>query len=109
MTLAAGTLRHSVTLQRPVVVSSPYGERETSWQDVATVRADFHPLSAREFVAAQQLQAQVSARVVIRYRDDVDATMRLVHNGKPYDIAGVLPDPVSGREYLTLPVTAVTP
>lgn len=109
MSLPAGQLRNRVTLQKPETIVSGYGERTRSWADVCTVWADFHPLSVREFIAQSGPQSRVSARVVIRYRDDVDATMRLVHRGKTYNIAGVLPDPDSGREYLTLPVSEVTP
>lgn len=107
--IPAGQLRHRITLQKPQAIVSPYGERTVSWVDVETVWADFHPLSVREFLAQSGTQSQVSARVVIRYRDDVDATMRIAYRDKVYDIAGVLPDPDSGREYLTLPVSEVTP
>ena len=56
-------------------------------------------------VAAQAAQSQVTARVVIRHREGIDATMRVMHRGLAHDIQGVLADPVSGREYLTLPVS----
>ena len=107
--IPAGQLRHRVTLQKRQAIVSPYGERTTSWADVATCWADFHPLSVREFLSQSGTQSQVTARVVIRYRDDVDPTMRLAYRGKVYNIAGVLPDPDSGCEYLTLPVAEVTP
>jgi SPP1 family predicted phage head-tail adaptor len=44
----------------------------------------------------------VRGRIVIRYRPDVDATMRVVHRGRWYQIHGILEDRVSGIEYLTL-------
>lgn len=31
--------------------------------------------------------------------------MRITHRGKVYNIAGVLPDNMSGLEYITLPVS----
>lgn len=108
MGILAGRLRQRVTLRKPEAVKSPYGEVTTAWVDVATCWADFVPLSVREFIGQSRVESQVSARVTIRYRDDVDATMRLVYAGKTYDIAGVLADPDSGREYLTLPVAEVT-
>jgi SPP1 family predicted phage head-tail adaptor len=48
---------------------------------------------------------KVVARITIRYRENINATMRVVHKGKAYNIEGVLPDPDSGMEYLTLPVS----
>ena len=101
-----GKLRHRITLQRPGLSQDPQtGEMIPGWQDVATVWASIEPLSAREFIAAQAGQSEVSARVVIRHRDDVDATMRALYRGKLYNIHGVLADPKSGLEYLTLPVS----
>ena len=73
------------------------------WQDVATVWASIEPLSAREFIAAQAVQSDVSVRVSVRYRPGITAAMRLLHDGKTYNITGVLADKDSGREYLTLP------
>ena len=100
-----GKLRHRITLQRPGLSQDPAsGEMLPGWQDVAAVWASIEPLSAREFIAAQAGQSEVTARIVIRHRD-VDATMRALHRGKVYNIHGVLADPKSGLEYLTLPVS----
>lgn len=114
MTLAAGRLRHRITLQRYVeeidtdgeVVQDPVsGSVSHVWQDVATVWGAIEPLSAREFIASQAVQSQVTGKLIIRYRADVDATCRALHNGKIYQIHGVLADKDSGLEYLTLPVS----
>ena len=97
---------HRITLQRKEQAQNPLtGALTTTWATVATVWAAVEPLSAREFIAAQAGQSEVSARVVIRHRDDVDATMRALHRGKVYNIHGELADPKSGLEYLTLPVS----
>lgn len=104
--MQAGKLRHRVTIQQRSQTQDPNtGEIVTAWVDVATVWAAVEPLSAREFIAAQAGQSQITARATIRYTDAVDATMRLLHNGAAYNIEGVLPDPKSGRHYLTLPLS----
>lgn len=105
MTLAAGRLRHRVQIQQQTTMLTSFGEQETVWTMVAEVWAAIEPVSAREFVAASQLQSQVSARIVIRYRDDVRASMRVLHKSKIYVVEGVLSDKDSGIEYLTLPVS----
>jgi SPP1 family predicted phage head-tail adaptor len=103
VTMAAGNLRHQVQLQAPVIVQDPdTGEMETTWETIAEPWAEVIPMSAREFVAAAAEQSEVRGRIVIRYRPDVDATMRVVHRGRWYQIHGVLEDKVSGIEYLTL-------
>lgn len=69
------------------------------------VYAQIVPSSAREFIAANAQQSEVRGRIVIRSRSDIDATMRIIHRGMAYQILGVLPDPVNGLEYMTLPVS----
>lgn len=102
--MQAGKLRHRVTIQEPVKVQNhETGSVNNSWRDVATVWAEVSPLSAREFVAAQASQGEVTTRIVIRYRAGVTRKHRILFRGGIYNIEGVLPDPKSGREYLTLP------
>lgn len=120
MTLAAGRLRHRVLIERYVlavdsngdVIQDPdTGETTGAWQTLAEVWGAIEPLSAREFLAAQATQSQVTARIVIRHRSDLGASMRLVHmvngaRGALYNPAGFLADKDSGLEYLTIPVSA---
>ena len=102
--LKAGNLRHSVTLQRKQQTQNPQtGALLTAWVTEAIVWAAVEPLSAREFVAAQAVQSNVSVRITVRYRPGITSAMRLLHDGKVYGITGVLADKDSGREYLTLP------
>nr|WP_124428928.1 phage head closure protein [Pseudomonas sp. R2-37-08W] len=102
--MRAGDLRHRVELQRPVFSQDPVtGEMTPAWVGVAGIYAAIESLSARDFLAAAAGQSKVSARIVIRYRAGVDPTMRIVHRDKIYNIEGVLADPKSGLDYLTLP------
>lgn len=117
--MRAGTLRHTVRIESydyvrdesgEVIQDPVTGETSQQWVEVATVPAAFEPLSAREFIAAQAGQSKVSVRIVIRYRDGLNAAMRLVHvrQGLPdviYNPAGFLADKTSGREYLTIPAS----
>ncbi len=108
-TLFSGVLRHRIAIQEQLEdQDSDTGEITHMWSTVSgmeSVPAEIVPLSAREFIAAQATQSEIVARIVIRYREGIDATMRAVHNGAVYNIRGVLPDAKSGREYLTLPVS----
>ena len=107
MALSAGRLRHRVRIERPDYVQDLItGEMVKGWVLVAdNVPAAIEPLSAREFIQSQALQSSVTARIVIRRRADIDATMRILHRDMVYNIHGVLADPVSGLEYQTLPVS----
>ncbi|WP_097570884.1 phage head closure protein [Escherichia coli] len=102
--MQAGKLRHQVIIQEPVKIQNPEtGAVNNTWRDVATVWAEVSPLSAREFIAAQASQGEISTRITIRYRSGVTRKHRILFRGAVYNIEGVLPDPKSGREYLTLP------
>lgn len=104
MTIAAGKLRHRITIEAKVTGRDPgTGAPITTWQTWADMWAEVAPLSAREFIAAQAGQSEVTARITIRYRQGLLATMRIVHRGQIYNIAGMLPDNVSGLEYITIP------
>lgn len=101
-------LRHRVVIQKPVETqSSVDGSMAVSWVDVATVWAAIEPLSTRELIAAQAENSLVSAKIIMRYRNDFDHACRLyhAHSGKYYNIHGLLEDKDSGLEYLTLPVS----
>ena len=103
----AGQLRHRVTIEsRQETQDQNTGEITSTWRKFVDVWASVEPLSAREFIAAQATQSQVSARIVIRFLDGVTAKMRIRHGSTVYNIAGVLADKESGRDYLTLPVSA---
>lgn len=117
MSIEAGRLRHRVRIEQLTYLLDSHGdqyqdpetgESRPEWVEVATVWAAIEPLSAREFIAAQTTQSQITARIVIRYRDGLDASMRLVHvrTGRPdtiYNPHGFLADIESGLEYLTVP------
>lgn len=105
MALSAGRLRHRIRIEKPVYEQDPVtGEMVKGWSLVADkVPAAIEPLSVREFIAARSYQSEVTARIVIRRRAEIDATMRILHRDRVYNIRGVLSDPDSGLEYLTLP------
>jgi SPP1 family predicted phage head-tail adaptor len=104
--MRAGKLRHRIQIQAPGQSQDPVtGEMVSSWVDFAAVFASVEPLSAREFIAAQANQSEITARITLRYRSDLLPTMRILHRGKVYAIQGLLPDAKSGLEYLTIPVS----
>lgn len=102
--LNAGRLRHRLRLEQPVTVQDATGTLTTTWQEVKTIHAAIEPLSVKDYLVAQQIKSKITARIVIRFDPAINPTMRLVCpvTGTVYQIHGALPDPVSGREYLTL-------
>ena len=105
MSIKAGKLRHRITIQAKGMTQDPVtGEMVEGWSDLVSVWASVEPLSTREFIAASAGQSEITARIVVRYRDGLDSTMRAIHRGKVYEFAGPpLADKDSGLEYLTIP------
>ena len=104
--MKAGDLRNRVIFEKKVVTYHPVTNEElVSWVEFATVWAAIKDLSVREFISAQSTQSEVTCRIVTRYRDGFDASMRARDGDKVYNLHGVLRDPVSGMEYLTFPAS----
>lgn len=103
MTLAAGRLRHRVRLESPTATQDgETGAPVMGWADEGDVWAAIEPVSVKDFIAADQRQANVTVRIVLRPVAGLDETWRVIHGARVYQIVGVLPDAESGLEYLTL-------
>lgn len=103
----AGQYRHRVDIQDWVEVRDPEtGGFTEAWVTVfANVPARIAPASGREFLAAAAIQSEIIARIVIRQRPGLNAKQRILHNGDIYNVHAWLPDPESGRDYVSAPVS----
>lgn len=101
--IIAYKLRHRVNIQSlEHQIDSDTGSRVDEWITfVAGEPASIAPLSGKEFIAAQSIQAGISTRITIRKRDGILPSMRIVHNDTIYNILAVLPDPTLER-HITL-------
>lgn len=99
-------LRHRVSIQRKVETQDPStGAVSVTWQLYADRWAEYVASSVREFIAASAVQSEVKGRFTVRHDDGITPDMRVIHRGKAYAILGVMPDPDSGLEYMTLAVS----
>lgn len=107
--MRAGDLRHRLKIYRQTSTRTPTGAvRVGQWEHILTLWGQFTPLSVKDIIAGQAQETQITARAKIRYRTDIDGTMRVGYDGRLYDIVGEpLADNASGREYLTLMLRGV--
>lgn len=87
----AGILDSRVTLLvRTASQEGRFGTQVTSWTPLATVWAQVTPMlpSRAERVADGIEIARQPIRVRMRWRDDIDTTMAIEHDGKRYRIVG---------------------
>lgn len=96
--ILASQLRHRVSLESMTLTRDAWGGVIETWETVASqLPAAIVPLHGRELLAAQALQAGVTAKIIIRYRADVVPTMRIIHGTKIYAIKSVIQDPTLSR------------
>ncbi|WP_392552920.1 phage head closure protein [Orbus wheelerorum] len=105
--MKSGKLRHRITIQKKISSKTGTGSIKVKWEDVCKVWASVEPSSVKEFLTAQSIKSEVTAKIIIRYNKNIviDSTMRILYRDKIYNIAGVLADLNSGLDYLTLPVS----
>lgn len=106
--MRAGRLRHRILIQEPVQIQDPEsGEMINGWRDRwDRVPAEFEFVNSRELLAAQAVQSEVTAKITIRYRDGVTASMRGIHRGRVWNFTSPMTDNDSGLDYLVIPVSA---
>jgi len=83
-------LRNRVTIQQNQPTINAFGEETEEWVDFATVWASVEPLKGREFFAAQKENAETTVRIIIRYRSEFTADMRIKFGNKVYEINAII-------------------
>lgn len=89
MIMGAGALRHFVELQKPTASQDDFGEELQSWSGYAKVWASIEPLKGRELFAAQQISAETTIRVRLRYVADVASGHRVVYGTRILEINSI--------------------
>lgn len=84
--IEAGRLIHRVTLQRANETQGAHGQPVSTWVDFASrVAAEVSELSGRELWNAQQIQADLTMRILLRWLDGVKSKMRVIWHDKEGD------------------------
>lgn len=87
-----------MTIQEKSVAQNTTGEEVITWADVATVWAAVEPLRGSEFAELERAGAQVTTRIVMRYRSGILPEMRVVFGTHVYDVRSVVHVEERGRE-----------
>ncbi len=88
--MRAGELRSRLVVESPQRISDGAGGAVTSWLETATIWANVAPTSASEQRSAEQRAEKVTHRITLRYRNDINATMRFVGNGRIFNIEAII-------------------
>lgn len=93
-----GPLRRRITLQRNYPTQAADGSRVDDFRTVATVWGDLKELRGSEYLAAREAHSETTAKILIRYRDDIRPEWRAVHAGRIFDVQHVVD--MAGRHRL---------
>lgn len=101
--LLVNRLNKRVTILRPPGPEDvdDAGQPIDDWQTVATVWAAIEPLRGREFFAAQAVNAEVTTRIRIRWREGIDRKMIVQYKGVTFEVLYTI-RPDYGRAELQL-------
>jgi SPP1 family predicted phage head-tail adaptor len=84
-----GDLRHRVTIQKLTTAVNENGFEIETWEDFKTVWAAVGNLHGREYYAAAAVQAENTVKFTVRYLEGLDTTMRILFQGKQYNITSI--------------------
>lgn len=96
-----GDMRHRITFQEEVKTPDSHKGFTVGWRDLVSVWASVEPLSGREYFYSQQIKADITHRVKLRYRADITVKMRIKHRNRNLAIESIL-DKKERREELEI-------
>lgn len=91
--MRAGRLRERISIQRRVNSLNDHGESKGVWSVITETWAAVEPISGREFFSAQQIQSDITTRIVCRYANSLAGVKpqdRIQHGLIHYDIRSVI-------------------
>jgi len=100
--LNAGTLDKRITIQQVQQSQDGTGQPIETWSTLATVWAGIIDSRGDERFRAGQEGANVTRIFRVRYRSDLDEQMRILYDGRYYDIKSIISSGLRGLEYIDI-------
>ena len=88
--IRSGDLDHKATIQTPEESQNAVGETVLTWSTFATRWVNVLPLSGTEQLQAAAAEAMVTHRIRMRYTEGLKPKMRLLVDGRTFEIMSVL-------------------
>lgn len=96
-----GKLRNRIDIEEPTQQTNESGETQPTWSIKQTVWASVEPLRGQEAFIAQQVNNEITHKVVMRYTSGITSNMRIDFNGRKLYISSIV-DQFERNEYLEL-------
>lgn len=91
--MSIGERRHRVVFQSPTITQDDFGEPDKSWSTLCTSWALVQPLSGSERLKANEVQGEITTRIVTRNRSELSGIGpddRATWSGRTFDIRAVI-------------------
>ena len=88
--MRAGLLRHKFTVRTMTEAQDSAGELIQTWANGNTIWGSISPLSGSESLSGEQITAEVTHKVWIRYDSTVTPGTRLLFGSRVFEINSVL-------------------
>lgn len=88
--IISSRLKFRIQIQKPDTSRSTAGEPVKNWMNHAQVMADIYSINGREFFDAHQVNAEVTTKIVMRFKKGITPDMRVIHGTDIYKIIAVL-------------------
>ena len=85
-----GAMRHRVVLEAPTRTADGGGGASVAWTTVAELWAAVEPATGTEGVLGEGIAGRISHEVALRYRSDIEPTMRFRLGARVLEIRAVL-------------------
>lgn len=99
--MEVGSMRHRLAFQSRSTSQDAFGQPLLTWVTYMTVWGAVEDLSGRELLAAQQVNAEVTTNILIRYRAGVLPVHRVFYDNTAYNIRTVS-DPTGRKRELRI-------
>ena len=81
-----GEMRERVAIKTRTLADDTIGGKTETWTTLATVWAKINTIRGTEFIQQAQAGGELTHRVIIRYRSDVTASMKLTWGSRTLKI-----------------------
>ena len=96
--MRAGELRHRCWIKQPTHTSDGMGGVTTTWGTVTVFWASVEPLRGREWMESHLENADVTGRIVMRYKAGILPTYQIYFGSRTFEILSVINIEEKNRE-----------
>lgn len=88
--MRSGELRHRLMFKGPTNTADGMGGITKSWGSAFTIWGSIDPLKGKEFYESQLINSEITGKIKVRYRDDIDPTMQVYFGDRTFKILSII-------------------